>query len=107
MIAEQGHSNPREMLNGKSIRCFVRPLALIALVLIATTIGSAWHHHQNTNSEDSCQICHLSHQPIERPLAAQRSQNLIPIGVRQEPLDYQFVPSSTDRRVPARAPPSA
>jgi hypothetical protein len=50
-----------EMPNLKSTRFFAGPLAFLALLLLATTIGRAWHHHPNSNSEDSCQICHLSH----------------------------------------------
>jgi hypothetical protein len=95
-----------EMPNRKSIRFCAGPLTLLVLLLLATTIGSAWHHHANSSSEDSCQICHLSHQPVERPVAAQRSHSLIPIGASQEPPDNELVPDLASRRVPARAPPS-
>lgn len=82
------------------------PVALLMLLVLSMTLGSVWHHHSNS-SEATCQICHLSHQPIERPLASVRTPTLTPVGPRQESQEPDFVPARVTERVPARAPPSA
>jgi hypothetical protein len=95
------------MLDPKPNRYSVVPLVLLALLLIATTLGDVWHHHSNSTSEDNCPICHLNHQPMERPLASHRSPTLIPTGPGPETFDYESAPNPTVVRVPARAPPTA
>jgi hypothetical protein len=84
----------------------VVPVALLALLLVAMTLGSVWHHHTGS-SEATCQICHLNHQPIERPLASDRTPVLALIGHAQELQDTGLAPSPVIPRVPARAPPIA
>jgi hypothetical protein len=90
-----------------SIRRLAVPLALLALLLLTATLGGVLHHHQTPTSENTCQICHLNHQPIERPLASDRVLVLEPVGAQPEPEDYEFSPGLLVRRLPARAPPSA
>lgn len=82
------------------------PIALLALLLVAMTLGGVWHHHRGS-SETSCQICHLSHQPIERPLAAHRAPALAMLGPAPDAPDTGLAPSVIVRRLPARAPPAA
>ena len=82
------------------------PLALLALLLLTATLGGVLHHHQNSTSENSCQICHLNHQPIERPMASDRALILAPAGAQSEPEDYEGLPGLLVRRLPARAPPA-
>lgn len=82
------------------------PVALLALLLVAMTLGSVWHHHAGS-SDANCQICHLSHQPIERPLAVYRALTWAPVGPGPEPQDARVAPAPVVRRVPARAPPAA
>jgi hypothetical protein len=96
-----------QMPHRKSIRYFFVPLAILALLVVTATFGGALHHHQNPTSENTCQICHLNHQPIERPLASDRVPALTPVGAQPEPEDYEFSPRLFDRRLPARAPPVA
>lgn len=95
------------MADRKSIRCAFLVLSLLALLLVTATVGGVLHHHGNSSSENNCPICHLNHQPIERPLANAHAAVLAPIGVRPEPEDYEFAPSALARGVPARAPPAA
>jgi hypothetical protein len=57
--------------------------------------------------ETTCQICHLNHQPIERPLARDRTPVLALVGAAQEPRGTGLAPSAIVPRVPARAPPLA
>jgi hypothetical protein len=94
------------MRSAKPIRCLVVPVALLALLLVAMTLGSVWHHHDGS-SDATCQICHLSHQPIERPLANDRAPVLALLGTAQEPQDTGLAPTPIVPRVPARAPPIA
>ncbi len=82
------------------------PLVLVVLLVAATTLGMAWHHHANS-SESSCPICHLNHQPIEQPLESNQAPVLAPLGAQDEPQEPEFVVSPETSRVPARAPPSA
>lgn len=88
------------------IRYLVLPVALSALLLLAMTAGCVWHHHADS-SETSCSICHLSHQPIERPLAVHRAPALALLGTHPEPQDEVLVVIAVIPRLPARAPPSA
>jgi hypothetical protein len=99
----------RHELHGKRGR--VRPilvaLTLLGLLLMTATLGGVLHHHQNSTSENTCPICHLNHQPIDRPLVSDRLPALQPVGSNPEPFDYEFAPAPRTRRVPARAPPFA
>jgi hypothetical protein len=89
----------------KAIRYLVVPVALVALLVFATTLGSVWHHHTNS-SDTSCSICHLTHQPIERPLVGNRAPALATLGQQFEPQEPGFVSRPMARRIPARAPPA-
>jgi hypothetical protein len=80
-------------------------VALLALLLVAMTLGSVWHHH--AGSDATCPICHLNHQPIERPLAIDRTPALALVGPTDQPQDTGLAPSPIVPRVPARAPPIA
>jgi hypothetical protein len=84
----------------------IAPVALLSLLLIGMTLVSVCHHHATDSSEANCSICHLSHQPIDRPLVSDRLPALQPVGPNPEPFDYEFAPDPMDRRVPARAPPA-
>ena len=99
--------SPRQMPCHKSTRYIFVPLALLALLFVTATLGGVLHQHQNSASENTCPICHLNHQPIERPLASDHAAVLAPVGARPEPEDYEFAPSPLARQVPARAPPAA
>lgn len=79
---------------------------LLALLLVAMTLGGAWHHHTGS-CDTNCPICHLSHQPIERPLAAHRAPILTLLGTAPEAQDTGLAPTPVIQRVPARAPPFA
>jgi hypothetical protein len=93
------------MSSHKAIRCLLVPVALIVLLVFVTTLGSVWHHHA-TSSEANCSICHLNHQPMERPLASDRSPALAQFGFRPEPSEPAFTPAPLAPRLPARAPPA-
>ncbi|MGH9771151.1 MAG: hypothetical protein ACRD4Q_05565 [Candidatus Acidiferrales bacterium] len=95
------------MPNRKSIRRLLVPVALLALLVMATTLGGVWHHHDNASSEANCPICHLSHQPIVRPLAGDPAPALAPVGPGPEPRINEFAPGPVVHYVPARAPPFA
>ena len=82
------------------------PVALLALLLLSMTLGSVWHHHANS-SEANCPICHLSHQPADRPIASDRTPTLAAVGPRFETQEPDFVLTRGSERIPARAPPSA
>jgi hypothetical protein len=81
-------------------------VTLIALLMIATTLGSVFHYHANS-SENNCPICHLNHQPVVVALANDRAPALAPVGSGPEPKDNGIVPNRVTSRVPARAPPAA
>lgn len=95
------------MVEGKLIRYALVALALFGLLLLTATLGGALHHHQSSTSENSCPICHLNHQPIERSVARDRLPALLPTGPGPEPLDSELAPTPLTQRVPARAPPSS
>jgi hypothetical protein len=90
----------------KYTRYLVVPLALVGLLVITTTLGNVWHHH-DSNSESACPICHFNHQPIEKPLAGHRLPVLVPISSNAEVLQPSLEPAPDSPLIPARAPPSA
>ena len=94
------------MRERKRIRSLAAPVALVVLLLAAVLLGSVWHHHAGT-SDAACQICHLSHQPIDQPLEAHRAAAPAPMGAAPEAADEVVVSALFCERVPARAPPSA
>jgi hypothetical protein len=95
------------MLDRNSKRFLAIPIALLALLLVGMTVTSVvWHHHDGA-TESSCPICHLSHQPIDRPAAANHAPTFALVAPTPELRDAGVAPSPTIRRVPARAPPTA
>ncbi|HXJ15683.1 MAG TPA: hypothetical protein VNM68_00625 [Candidatus Polarisedimenticolia bacterium] len=94
------------MRERKPIRYLVVPIGLLALLLVAMTVVNICHHHTGS-SETTCQICHLSHQPIEPPLAEYRAPALALMGRTPESPDTGLAPTFVFRRLPARAPPTA
>jgi hypothetical protein len=97
--------DPQAMRNQKAFRCLLVPVALIVLLVFVTTLGSVWHHHANS-SEANCSICHVNHQPMERPLVSDRTPALAQLGFRPEAAAPAFTPSPLAPRLPARAPPA-
>jgi len=88
------------------IRFLAVPVALLALAAVAMMLGSVWHHHTGS-SDTSCQICHVIHQPLDRPLATHRAPALALLGPAPEVRDAGLAMILAARRVPARAPPVA
>jgi hypothetical protein len=81
------------------------PVALFAL-LVLTTVGCVWHNHASS-MDTNCSACHLNHQVMERPLAADRAPALALLGSHPDPLEPEFVSGPAVLRIPARAPPCA
>ncbi len=95
------------MFKTKSTRLLVSPVALPALLLVGMAVTSVvWHHHDGA-AESACPICHLSHQPIDTPTAAQHAPTFALVAPTPEPRDARMAPSPAPRREPARAPPTA
>lgn len=95
------------MRKRSSIRLRLATIALLLmpLLVIATTTGSLWHHHVNSN-EASCPICHMSHTPIAPTLVADSTPDLALLGTQPEVPEPADAPAPSFRRVPARAPPA-
>jgi len=85
---------------------YLAPVVLLALLLVGMTIGTACHQHTGS-SDSNCSICHLGHQPMDRPMAASHSPALVLLAPTSEAREIQLGPSPVFRRVPARAPPTA
>jgi len=84
----------------------VVPVAL-SLLLIGMTLVSVCHHHAGDSSEANCCICHLSHQPIDRPLAIDPAPAMALLSPAPELPHTGPASALVTRRLPARAPPSA
>jgi len=82
------------------------PVALSLLLVGMTLVSIAHFHNSDESSEATCQICHLSHQPIDRPLAIDPQSAMALQAPAPEPRDTGFAPAPVIRRLPARAPPS-
>ncbi|MDE3108671.1 MAG: hypothetical protein KGL02_01910 [Acidobacteriota bacterium] len=96
------------MLKRRPVRLFLATIALLLmpLLVVATTTGSVWHHHADSN-EASCPICHLSHQPIAPTLAVDHAPDLAPLGKQLDVPEPAEAPTPSILRIPARAPPAA
>ena len=94
------------MREKRAIRSVIMAVALLALLVFTLTLGGIWHNHSKV-SDTNCSICHLNHQPMERPLASHRQPALTTVGHRPEPQEPGFTPNPETPRLPARAPPSA
>jgi hypothetical protein len=94
------------MLSQKPIRYLLVPATLLALLLSTMAVSGFCHHH-STSSCANCPICHLSHQPMERTLAADRTPTLAPIEIQAQQFEPRFTPSPVIPRLDARAPPLA
>ena len=92
------------MQKPRQVRYLILPVALLALLLVGMTTGSVWHHHTGS-SESTCPICHLSHQPIDRPLATKEAPSFALVAPTSEPRVCGLAPNPVITRVPARAPP--
>lgn len=88
-----------------TFRSLVIPVALLALLLFAMTLGTVVHNHAGS-SEANCSICHLSHQSIDQPLVANHGPSLAQVDVRNEAEVPAFPPTPAAPRLPARAPPA-
>jgi hypothetical protein len=94
------------MVSRLKIRAFAIPVALLLLLVFATTLGTFVHNHSGS-SEANCSICHLNHQPIGQPLVRDNEPSMAQVGIRLEVEPPAFPPSLASPRLPARAPPSA
>lgn len=88
------------------VRLAVTAMAVLMLLVFATTLGSVWHHH-TTSSEATCPICHLNHQPVQRPLTVSRAPQLEITRSSPDANVPETAPAPVIRRLAARAPPSA
>jgi hypothetical protein len=92
------------MPSRKPIRYLMVPAMLLALLVLTMALGAVWHHH-STSSCANCPICHLSHQPMERTLAGDRTPSLAPIEIQAQQYEPRFSPSPVIPCLAARAPP--
>lgn len=88
------------------IRVLIVTVSIATLLVLTVSMAGICHHHQRS-TETNCPICHLNHQPIERPLSSTRIPVLAPIAPSVEPQVSDFAPSPVSPRVPGRAPPLA
>jgi hypothetical protein len=93
----------------KIIRVVEVSLALIALLVFATVVGTGWHHHDSNNSanESHCPYCHLSHQAAGQPEATQRVVVLSTLTSLPLPEDSTFAAAPVFSYTVPRAPPVA
>lgn len=93
------------MFEQRRICRLIFPIAILAL-LLGTTLGMVWHHHQTESAADTCPICHLSHVAVEPVVADIQVHAPVPTGDALEPQLVRFALSLVPRDVPARGPPA-
>lgn len=86
---------------------YFAPVILLAVALVAMTIGMACHHHAGISDDSNCSICHLGHQPMDRPMDTSHAPTFVLLAPTAEAREIQLAPNPVFRRVPARAPPVA
>lgn len=94
------------MLNRTSIRVLVAVVAIVALLVLTAAMTGVGCHHSD-DCQTSCPICHLNHQPIEKPLTSNRLPVLAPVAPSVEVQVVDLASSPVSPRVPCRAPPLA
>jgi hypothetical protein len=91
----------------RTSRLIAAPALLAALLLLASVVlGGVWHSHGNTSS-DTCQICHVGHQPVAQHLAVNRVSAPIVFGTISLPADALDVAGPSIILAVPRAPPTA
>ena len=80
------------MLRRRPTRYLVVPVALLALLLVGMTLGSVSGTIIDGSAESACPICHLSHQPIERPAGSESRADAALVAPTPEPRDAGFAP---------------
>jgi hypothetical protein len=80
---------------------------LLCVLLVGMTLGGLWHHHRGAADEANCSICHLNHQPIDRPTPVNETSAAALLGPTPEPAAPGYAPTPALERIPARAPPLA
>jgi hypothetical protein len=103
-------SSPARLPKSKLMRWLAVSTALLALLILTFTLGTACHCRDEGSTDpncSTCSICHLSHQSIEEPLTTYRAPLLGEVGEHADPAEPIFVARPVFRRLPARAPPSA
>jgi hypothetical protein len=80
-------------------------IALLALLVMGTTLVGVWHQH-NGAPDANCCFCHLSHQPVEPSLATGSEPALLFTGFHHEAPAPLPLAGPAIRQLPARAPPA-
>jgi len=91
----------------RTIRNVIGLTALLGLLLFATFAGEVLHHHDAASPDSHCQICHLSHQFLERVATGQRAASPELLGSLPAPQDPFFVINPRAPLLGTRAPPTA
>jgi hypothetical protein len=78
----------------------------VLLLLTATFAAGVCHDHHGT-SDATCQICHVSHQPVDQQLVGTGIATLVPIAPVIQSLEAIQVSGPEFRITLSRAPPSA
>jgi hypothetical protein len=98
----------RAILNShNTIRRLFSAVALLALLFFATSIGEALHHHDTASADAHCQICHVSHQSVEKAANAQGAAAPELLGSLPVPQALSFIARLRVDLSGTRAPPSA
>jgi hypothetical protein len=83
------------------------PVLLAVLLLLTATFAASILHNHHGSSETTCQICHLSHQPVEQHLDVDRVAVPMPVGSAPVPVDSVYFASPALCIRISRAPPLA
>jgi hypothetical protein len=94
------------MKQGRPIRVLTTVVLMVALLLMATAVSGAWHHHDSaTNSR--CVVCQVVHQTVGQPFAVIDFSALTLLHWNSAPADLLTQTNLFDRRTSSRSPPSA
>jgi hypothetical protein len=74
---------------------------LLIVLLLATTLGMVWHHHDQC-SASNCTLCHLVIGPPSAPITA---MEMLPVTAEHAVLEIGFASVCNANEKPPRAPP--
>jgi hypothetical protein len=93
------------MLQSRPIRVLTTIMLMVAVLLMATAVSGAWHHH-DSNTDSRCVACQVVHQTVGQPFAVINFSALTLLHWNSAPADPVTRPSLFDRRTSSRSPPS-
>jgi hypothetical protein len=82
-------------------------LVMLAVLLVAAPLLAGVFHHHANSSDNTCPVCHFSHQPMDRPVAEHRLPSFEVVRDCPASVETRVIAAQAVLPLPSRAPPAA